>query len=163
MSLSLIYARSTNWCIGKGGRIPWHLPDEFGHFKQITMGKPIIMGRKTYEDHNSLLPGRMNIVISSQPDLEVVDGIRLVQSVEQALQIGYQASDELFVIGGVAMFRDMFAQADSVYETIVHADIAGDAFLPEFDFTGWTTTQLAEHPSDERHQYAYSAYRHHRA
>ena len=91
-TLSLIYARSLNHCIGKAGRIPWHLPDEFGHFKRTTLGKPIIMGRKTYEDHESALPGRLNIVISRTANYPVVEGIALAQDLEQAMDLAYQDS-----------------------------------------------------------------------
>lgn len=156
----MIYARSRNHCIGRDGRIPWHLPDEFGHFKRTTIGKPIIMGRKTYEDHESALPGRLNIVVSGQADYRVADGIVLASSLDAALKAGYEASDEVFVIGGVSFFVDAYQRADHVYETIVEADIEGDAFLPPFDFSGWNTELLLEHGVDDRHAYAYKAYKH---
>jgi dihydrofolate reductase len=162
MRLSLIYARSLNRCIGKDGQIPWHLPDEFGHFKKTTLGKPIIMGRKTYEDHKSALPGRRNIVISRQPNYVVVDGIELADSLESAIAMAYETSDEIFVIGGVHFFVESMPLADCIYETVVQADIDGEAKLPEFDLDGWETTLLGEHGVDERHAYAYKMYRHQR-
>ncbi|NBC10803.1 MAG: hypothetical protein GVY24_03590, partial [Planctomycetes bacterium] len=85
MPLSLIYARSENHCIGKAGRIPWRLPDDFKHFKRTTMGKPIIMGRRTYEDHESALPGRLNVVITRQPDYRAAEGVVVVDSLDAAL------------------------------------------------------------------------------
>lgn len=162
MTLSLIYARSLNHCIGKQGRIPWHLPDEFGHFKKTTLGKPIIMGRKTYEDHESALPGRLNIVVSRTPDYPVVAGIELQGSLSAAIELGLQQSDEVFVIGGVSFFREALPHADRVYETVVQTVIDGDAVLPEFDFSDWNTTLLEEHSADERHEFAYNVYCHER-
>ena len=80
MDISLIYARSRNYCIGREGRLPWHLPDEFRFFTDTTMGHPVIMGRRSYEDHNGLLPGRLNIVVTHQPDYTVVEGARVAAS-----------------------------------------------------------------------------------
>lgn len=162
MPLSLIYARSQNHCIGKAGRIPWHLPDEFAHFKKTTMGKPIIMGRKTYEDHCSALPGRLNIVVTRQPGYQAVEGIVVVNSLQDALQLANKNSDEIFIIGGSSFFSECFASANCVYETVVEADIDGDAFLPEFDFSDWSTELIAEHGQDSRHVYAYKVYVHRR-
>ena len=162
MAVSLIYARSRNHCIGKDGRIPWHLPDEFGHFKRTTMGKPIIMGRKTYEDHQSALPGRLNIVISRQPGYQAAEGILVVDSLSAAIERAERDSDEVFVIGGVHFFVEALPLATTVYETIVDVDIDGDAMLPAFDFSGWQTEQIGEHGVDERHVYSYSIYRHRR-
>ncbi len=164
MTLSLIYARSENHCIGKAGRIPWHLPDDFKHFKQTTLGKPIIMGRRTYEDHDSALPGRLNIVITRQADYRVAEGVEVVSSLDAALQRAYQNSDEVFVIGGSHFFTQAFPQADRVYETIVHTTIGdGDTFLPDFDFTGWQQKKLLHHPADERHAFAFTVYLYARA
>ena len=162
MGLSLIYARSTNWCIGKNGKVPWHLPDEFAHFKRVTMGKPIIMGRKSYEDHKSLLPGRLNIVISRKPDYKAVDGILLVQSLEHAMETAYADNDEIFVIGGAGLLAETLPVADAVYETLVDTDIEGDAYLPRFDFSDWTSEILERHSVDERHPLSYTAYCHRR-
>lgn len=162
MSVSLIYARSLNHCIGKDGSIPWHLPDEFGHFKQTTLGKPIIMGRKTYEDHKSALPGRRNIVISRQADYKPVVGVETASSLDNALAMGHEHSEEVFVIGGVYFFVKALPLANCVYETVVQADIAGEATLPAFDFSAWDTTLIGEHDIDERHRYAYKIYCHRR-
>ena len=162
MKLSLIYARSLNRCIGKDGRIPWHLPDEFGHFKKTTLGKPIIMGRKTYEDHKSVLPGRRNIVISRQPDYSAVEGIELAGSLESAIAMAGETSDEIFVIGGVHFFVAAMPLADCIYETVIQANIEGEAKLPAFDLSGWKTSLLGEHDIDERHAYAYKMYKHQR-
>lgn len=160
--ISLIYARSLNHCIGNKGAIPWHLPDEFAHFKNTTLGKPVIMGRKSYEDHKSLLPGRLNIVISRQQDYRAVEGVEVVQSLTQAISLASGHSEEIFIIGGVAMFIAAFPNATVVHETIVQTEIAGDTFLPEFDFGDWITELLQEHPADSRHAYPFKVYRHSR-
>lgn len=160
MSLSLIYARSENHCIGANGAIPWRLPDDFAHFKKTTMGKPILMGRKTYEDHESALPGRLNIVISRQADYQTVEGVVLCADLDSAKALAHQDNEDIFVIGGVSFFVEALASADYVYETVVHATIDGDAFLPAFDFSGWKTEQLQEHPADARHAHAFSVYKH---
>ncbi|MEM7681550.1 MAG: dihydrofolate reductase [Planctomycetota bacterium] len=163
MLLSLIYARSRNRVIGADGGIPWRLPDDFAHFKRTTLGKPIVMGRKTYEDHNSALPGRLNLVVTRNIDYAVAKGVEVMPSLEAALARAAQDSDQAFVIGGVGLFEAALPKAQAVYETVVDADIAGDAVLPQFDFTdGWTTRVLQEHRADERHAHAFTVYRHDR-
>ena len=160
MSLSLIFARSENNCIGKNGKIPWHLPDEFRHFKRTTLGKPIIMGRKTYEDHQSALPGRRNIVISRQNNYQTTPGIELQPSLDAAIASARTTSDEVFVIGGVHFFVEAFQTADFVYETIIEAEIDGEAILPEFDFSNWNSEIIERHDVDEKHAYAYHIFKH---
>jgi len=162
-TLSLIYARSENRCIGKDGQIPWRLPDEFAHFKKTTMGKPIIMGRKTYEDHKSALPGRLNIVVTRNAGYQVAEGIETTGSLDAAIQRGMEASSEVFVIGGVGLFTQAFEEADHVYETVVHTHIDGDTVLPAFDFTGWNAVELGHHLADDRHAHAFTMMRYDRA
>jgi dihydrofolate reductase len=161
MTLSFIYARSENHCIGKGGKIPWRLPDEFAHFKRTTLGKPIIMGRRTYEDHQSALPGRLNLVVTRKADYSVAEGVKLTGSVEAALALAAVESDEAFIVGGVGLFVDNFSRVDRVYETIVHTHVdGGDTFVPDFDFGGFDTTELFHHEADRRHAFAFTAYLH---
>ena len=160
--ISLIYARSTNLCIGAAGRIPWRLPDDFAHFKRTTMGKPIIMGRKTYEDHSSALPGRLNIVVTRQVDYQAANGVEISTSLDEAIERAYRDSPEIFVIGGVQFFESALPRAGVVYETVIDAEVDGDAFLPEFDFSEWKTELLETHPVDSKHQYAFKIFRHSR-
>jgi len=165
MSLAMIYARSENHVIGKAGHIPWRLPDDFKHFKQTTMGCPILMGRKTYEDHQSALPGRLNVVITRQADYPVEDGVAVAHALDEAIALAHEREPgkDVFVIGGVRFFVDAFDRADRVYETVVHTSIAGgDAVLPAFDFYDWRTTVLQEHPADDRHAHAFTVYLHER-
>ncbi len=157
--LAHIYARSENRVIGAHGKIPWRLPDDFKHFKQTTMGCPIIMGRKTYEDHESALPGRLNLVVTHDASYQAAAGVVVVTSLDEAIARAGQVSERAFIIGGVGLFVQTFDRVQSVYETVVHATIAGDAVLPVFDFTGWRCVVLQEHPADDRHAYAFTVRR----
>ncbi|MEM6393353.1 MAG: dihydrofolate reductase [Planctomycetota bacterium] len=163
MKLSMIYARSENHCIGQAGGIPWRLPGDFKHFKQTTMGHTLIMGRATYEEINAALPGRLNIVLTSRPDYPAAEGIVVLPSMEAALERAAQHSDEAFIAGGARLYREMFDRVERVYETVVHTEVDGDTFVPAFDFAGWEHQLLIEHPSDERHAYAWTAQRWDRA
>ncbi len=158
--INTIYARSKNRCIGKKGSLPWHLPKEYAHFKRTTLGHPIIMGRKTYEDHNSVLPGRLNIVITRTPNYQALQGIELVTDLDQAIELARQHSDEIFIIGGVHFFTKGYEMADRVFETVIDTEVDGDAFLPEFDFSGWQTRELMTSQPDERNPLAFTAYEH---
>ncbi len=163
LSISLIYARSEDYCIGRAGRVPWHLPDEFAHFKRTTLHHPIVMGRRTYEDHQTLLPERTNIVVSRTPGYELPPGVHRVGSLEEALELASRESDEAFVVGGVRLFEESFARASRVYETVVHTRIAdGDTFVPKFDFGGWHSSILEEHPIDRVHPFSYTVSLHER-
>jgi len=160
MSLSIIYARSENHCIGNLGKVPWNLPDESKSFYRLTQGKAIIMGRRTYEDHRSQLPGRLNIVLSSDPSYRTVPGIRCLTSLHDALVLARDYSEEYFIIGGTSLIVDVFDQAQTVYETVVQAIVAGDTFLPEMDFSGWTTEVLLSRPVDDRHPFSFTVQKH---
>jgi len=156
LRLAHIYARSENRVIGRDGRIPWRLPDDFAHFKRTTMGRPIIMGRKTYEDHESALPGRLNLVVTSNAGYEAAEGVVVAASLDEAIGRAARQSDLAFIIGGVGLFEQTFERVQTVYETIVHTEIDGDAVLPAFDFNGWRCDVLEEHPADDRHRYAFT-------
>ncbi len=138
MTLSLIYARSENRCIGKDGGLRWRLPDEFRHFKRTTLGCPIIMGRRTYEDHGNILPGRTNIVLTSREDYSPAQGVLVRRSFDDTLAEFGGGGQEVFVIGGAGLFGQVFPRADRVYETVVHAEVQGDTFLPAPEDTGET-------------------------
>ena len=158
--LSLIYARAENDCIGCDGDLPWQLPDEFAHFTRTTAGGAVIMGRKTYQDHNSYLSGRVNIVVSRNQALRLAPNVQRAESLSAAIALAEQGDCEIFVIGGTALFREAFPRAQTVYETVVHADIDGDTFVDHFDYTGWHTEVLEHHPADDAHAWAFTIYRH---
>jgi len=161
MILSLIYARSENRVIGCDGGLPWRLPDDFKHFKQTTMGRPIIMGRRTFEDHNSVLPGRTNIVLTSREDFEY-EGLVVARSLDEALAPYRNDDGEVFIIGGAGRFSAAIEDAQRVYETLVHAEVEGDTVLPKFGLADWDATVLSEHAADERHAYPFTITRYDR-
>jgi dihydrofolate reductase len=162
LALSLIYARSENYCIGRNGDLPWELPDEFAHFTRTTTGGAVIMGRKTYQDHNSYLSGRLNIVVTRNPGLKLAANVMRASSLEAAIALAEQGDGEIFVIGGRDLLREALPLARTVYETVVHAEIAGDTFVDQFDFSGWHTEVLQQHSADAAHAYGFTIYRHDR-
>ena len=159
-SVSLIYARSENYCIGREGDLPWELPDEFAHFTRTTTGGAVIMGRKTYQDHNSYLSGRVNIVVTRNRELTLAPKVLRASSLSEAIALAEQGGSEIFVIGGSSLLSEAFPMATTVYETVVHARIEGDTFVAPFDFKAWCSEVLEEHPADATHDYGFSVYRH---
>ena len=160
MSISIIYARSKNRCIGRKGRIPWHLPKDFSHFKKTTMGKPIIMGRKTYEDHTSALPGRRNIVITRNKNYQAVEGIEIATDLDNAIRSAYRTSDEIFIIGGAFFFERTLSMATTIYETVVDTEIEGDVFFPNFDLNDWSTELLSTNEIDDKNKFSLKIFKH---
>jgi dihydrofolate reductase len=141
MQIALIVAVSQNNVIGRDNQLPWHLPEDLQYFKSVTMGKPILMGRKTYESIGRPLPGRTNIVITRDPNWTAV-GVEVVNSLDAAMVAGEEAckeakSDEIMVIGGAQIYRDCLPLASKLYLTQVEAEIEGDAFFPNIDFNQW--------------------------
>lgn len=131
--LCLIVAQGENRAIGKDNRMPWHLPEDLQHFKRVTMGKPIIMGRKTFESIGRPLPGRTNIVITRQKDWQA-EGVQAVASLEAAIErAAAEAPEEIMVIGGAQIYQASLPLAERVYLTQVHETFEGDAFFPELD------------------------------
>ncbi|MFT5419816.1 MAG: dihydrofolate reductase [Candidatus Endobugula sp.] len=141
MTLSIIVAMANNRAIGKDNQLLWHLPEDLKYFKRITMGKPIVMGRKTFESIGRPLPGRLNIVITRQTDW-THEGVKVVHSIDDALRLAEAQSlidgkDEVMVIGGAEIYKTALAQADRIYLTRVDTEIEGDAFFPEVDEKQW--------------------------
>ena len=142
-----------NRVIGAKGRIPWHLPNELKLFKSLTMGHPIVMGRRTYESINRLLPGRTTVIVTRQKDY-TVPGAIVAHSVRAALD-ACEGNDEVFVIGGADLFRETLPIADRLHLTIVDAEPAGDTFMPQFDASAWQETSSQTFPADDRHAHSY--------
>ena len=142
-----------NRVIGADGRIPWHLPNELKLFKSLTMGHPIVMGRKTYESINRLLPGRTTVIVTRRPDY-AVSGAIVAHSVQDALA-ACGDDDECFVIGGAELFSETLPIADRIHLTVVDAEPKGDTFMPEFDMSEWRETSSETFPADEKHAHAY--------
>ncbi len=140
--------------IGRDNALPWRLPDDLKRFKQLTMGKPVVMGRKTFESIGKPLPGRLNIVVTRQPDFEAT-GCTVVSSIDEAFRVAGSVA-EISVIGGADIYRQILPRTDVIHLTLVHAQVAGDAYLPALDAAEWQEVAREEHPVDERHAYAFS-------
>lgn len=154
MRISAICAMSENRVIGHNNQLPWHLPADLKHFKNLTMGNPILMGRKTYESIGRPLPGRLNVIITSNRNYQAA-GCTVVDSIEKALEIT-QESDELFIIGGASLYRGMLPLTQRLYLTLIHQDIEGDTYFPEFNLKEWVETERADYPINAEHRYPYS-------
>lgn len=152
--ISIIVAISENGVIGSDNRLPWHLPDDLKRFKALSLGKPIVMGRRTFESIGRPLPGRTTIVVSRQPGLAIA-GTVVAQSLDAALAAAGTAP-EVVVIGGAEIFRQALPRTDVIHLTRVHARIAGDVVFPELEPGKWRETAVEHHAADERHQYAFS-------
>lgn len=158
MMISIIVAVSENGVIGADGQLPWKLSDDLRRFKAVTMGKPIVMGRKTWESIGRPLPGRRNIVITRQAGFEAA-GCDVVASAEEAIAAAGEV-DEIMVIGGSQVYDLFLPMADRVYLTLVHADVDGDAFFAALDGNEWRLVSDEPHAADERndHDVAFRLY-----
>lgn len=139
----LIVAMARNRVIGKGGALPWRLPADLKRFRSLTMGHPIIMGRKTFDSIGRPLPGRRNIVISRNAKL-AIDGVETTTSVQSALELVTE-SEQVFVIGGEQIYRAVLPLADRIELTLINKDFDGDALFPEIDPAGWTESLSESH------------------
>ena len=160
MRISLIVALSQNHVIGRNNNLPWYLPNDLKYFKQVTMGLPIIMGRKTFESIGKPLPGRTNIVITRNAQWNA-DGVRVVASIEEGIKLAEAISeidgrDELMVIGGDQIYRLALPLVDRLYLTEVHAHVEGDAYFPEFDRSRWDEIAREDYQASEPNPYDYS-------
>jgi dihydrofolate reductase len=153
MKISLIAAVSCNGVIGNEGGIPWHLPADLKYFKSVTMGKPIVMGRKTWESLGRPLPGRKNIVISRNKKFQA-EGCEVVRGIDAAIDAAGDA-EELMVIGGAAIYEAFFSRADHLYLTRVECDVEGDTRFPEFSKEEWRLISQEMYPADEKNAFAY--------
>jgi len=153
----MIVATANNNVIGKDNDMPWHLPADLAYFKKVTLGKPIIMGRKTYESIGRPLPGRRNIVISRDESYQS-DGIDTVTSVEQAIALvdgsdGSEGVEEIMVIGGGAIYKHCLPAAQRLYITHINAEIEGDTQFPHYDDGSWKKVASEVRASDEKNAY----------
>lgn len=154
MKVSLIVAMAANGVIGRGNRLPWKLPADLARFKRLTMGHPIIMGRKTYESLGKPLPGRTNIVVSRQPDFHA-EGCLVAHSLEEALARS-KGDEEVFVIGGAQLFEQALKVATRMYLTEIHEAFPGDVHFPPLDRSQWHEVSREETPADAERPFAYS-------
>jgi dihydrofolate reductase len=142
--ITLVLARADNGVIGRDGQLPWHLPADLKHFKGLTAGKPMIMGRKTFASLPGLLPGRRHIVLTRDRAWRA-DGAEIAHDVDAALAL---AGGDVSVIGGAEIFALLLPRATRIELTEVHAAVAGDAVVPPFDRTSWRETRREAHPAD---------------
>src|SRR5271170_3928754 len=149
--VSLIVAMAQNGVIGRDNALPWRLPEDLKRFKAFTLGKTILMGRKTYESIGRPLPGRANLVLTRDRNW-IAAGVTVVHSVEQALTQAAPGK-ELVVIGGAEIYRLVLPFARRIYLTHVHADVPGDTFFPDFDSTQWAYVECRAHPADDQHAF----------
>lgn len=157
--LSLIVAMSTNRVIGINNSLPWHLPNDLKYFKQATMGKPIVMGRNTFESIGKPLPGRRNIVISRNPDYQP-EGVDVVRSLDEAIRLGediclVDGQEEVMIIGGAQIYSLALERADRLYITHVDAEIEGDAFFPEVTWENYEKIAEEAFPAEGPNPYDY--------
>lgn len=145
MTLSLIVAMDEDRTIGNEGGMPWHLPADLKHFKHTTLGKPVVMGRRTYESIGKPLPERRNIVLSRGGFS--ADGIEIAGSLEEALDL-VKDEEEIMIIGGADVFERTLPKADRIYLTRIHAHFEGDTHFPPFDHDDWNVASVENHDAD---------------
>lgn len=160
MKLALICAMAENRTIGRNNSLPWHLSEDLKYFKRTTMGNCIIMGRKTWESIGRALPGRTNIVISSNPGFKA-EGARVVRSLDEATNLAksisiIDGSEEAFIIGGAGLYKEALPHAQRFHLTRVHAEVDGDTFLAEFDEDEWDEVLREDFSKNESNPYDYS-------
>jgi dihydrofolate reductase len=153
-------AMAENRVIGRNNNLPWYLPEDLKYFKKTTMGKPIIMGRKTYESIGKPLPGRTNIVVTRNANF-TADGVRVVHSLDDAIALATQisiidGSSEAIVIGGGQIYQAALPLVETLYVTQVHAKVEGDAFFPEVNWQNWQEFFREDWLKDEKNPYDYS-------
>ena len=154
MKISIIVAMAANGVIGRDNQLPWHLPADLKHFKQTTMGKPILMGRKTYESIGRPLPGRTNIVITRDTGYRV-DGCIVVNSIDAALAAAGE-QDEIMVIGGAEFYRQVLPRTDTIYLTRIHDSFDGDTCFPDLNDADWHEVERSDHAADAKNPHDYS-------
>ncbi|MEA2093665.1 MAG: dihydrofolate reductase [Pseudomonadota bacterium] len=154
MKISIVVAMAANCVIGRDNQLPWHFPADLRHFKKITIGKPVIMGRKTHESIGRALPERTNIVMTRNADY-VAPGCVVVHSLEEAFRVAAH-NEEVMVIGGAEFYRQVLPEADTLYLTKIHHEFEGDTFFPELNSTEWREVERIDCEPDEKNPHHYS-------
>lgn len=155
MKISLIVAMATNRAIGLDNKMPWHLSADLKKFKAITMGSPIVMGRKTYESIGRPLPGRSNIIISRNLDYQQADCL-VFNDLKTAIEASRNDAEEIFIIGGAELYKATLPLADNLYLTLINQDFVGDTFFPEIDFEAWSEVSREDISDDPSVNFSYS-------
>ena len=157
MKISIVVAMDTNGVIGKDNELPWRLPADLQHFKKTTMGKPILMGRKTWESIGRPLPGRTNIVITRDSGYQA-EGCVVVNSIDAAM-LAASEQDEVMVIGGAEFYRQVLPRTDTIYLTRIHETFEGDTVFPELNAADWREVERSDQSADEKNPHDYSIIR----
>lgn len=152
--LSLCVAIDENGLIGNNNALPWHLPADLKHFRKLTMGKPIIMGRKTYESIGHALPGRLNIVLTHKPNLNL-GNCTVMHTIKEILSFS-KNTDESVVIGGAKLYESLLPQIQRMYITKIHAKFVGDTYFPNYQSTEWRQVETQTYSADQKNSYSYS-------
>ena len=150
--ITIVVAMASNGVIGKNGALPWHLPDDLKHFKAITLGKPVIMGRRTWAEVGRPLPGRRNIVITRQDDLDT-PGAETASTLAEGLDL-VATEPEIMIIGGGQIYRDALPKTGQIWRTLVHCEIDGDTHFPKTEWDQWSVVEETHHPANDGHAYA---------
>lgn len=154
MIISIIVAMADNMVIGNKNSLPWNLPADMEYFRKTTLGKPIIMGAKTFESIGKALPNRKNIILSYDKNYKA-EGCIIVTSIEQALK-EVEGDEEVMVAGGASVYKQFLSLADRLYLTFIHHDFKGDAYFPKFDINQWKEVKRIDNQPDEKNIYSYS-------
>jgi dihydrofolate reductase len=152
--LSIIVAVAENGVIGSGNQLPWRLPDDLRAFKALSLGKPVVMGRKTYDSIGKPLPGRLNIIITRQSGLQI-PGCTVVTSLDEAIAAAGDV-EEIVIVGGANIYRQVLPRVQTIHLTRVHATVPGDVYFPALVPDEWQELGSQYHPADERHAYAFT-------
>ena len=160
MRKAMIVAMAKNRVIGRKNQLPWHLPEDLKYFKRVTMGKPIVMGRKTYESIGRPLPGRLNVVLTRDAKWQT-EGVVSAQTIDAAFSVAIaeaksKEKDEVMVIGGDQVYALCLPLVDRLYVTQVHAEVDGDAYFPEVDWGQWQQVSSEAHQASDNNPYDYS-------
>ncbi|MDQ3776326.1 MAG: dihydrofolate reductase [Pseudomonadota bacterium] len=150
----MVVAMAEGRVIGAGGRLPWHLPADLRHFRTLTLGKPIVMGRRTFESIGRPLPGRTNIVVTRDAEVRGA-GVQVARDLEAALAVA-RPLGEVMVIGGASIYARALPLCERIYLTEVHAKINGDTWFPDYDPSEWRECGRIDHPPDPANRYSYS-------
>ena len=160
IKISMIVAVAENGVIGNNNQLPWYLPEDLKYFKRVTMGKPIVMGRKTFESIGKPLPGRTNIVVTRNTEY-AAEGVKIVSSINEAIKLAddialLDGSNELMVIGGAQLYADILESVERIYLTEVHAEVKGDAFFPNIERSKWEEVAREKYLAEGPNSYDYS-------
>jgi dihydrofolate reductase len=161
MNVALVAAMTEDRVIGRANGLPWHLPEDLRHFKRLTLGHPVVMGRKTWESVGTPLPGRHNIVVTRQRGYQA-DGADVAPSLQAALGL-VRDEPEVYVVGGAEIYAQALPLADTIHLTVIHTrDVTGDAHFPPFEGQDWALAEERQHPADDRHAWPLSFRRYER-